>query len=154
MYESVLCSRRTSSAGWNDRMPVAVCGSCGLRGPESAIQQINVYRLSSELQCHYRVSGSREREIYPLGQVHPSQPPTISSVSPLYFYRLSLPNHDRLQSSRITKPPNGTVPFDSSNSEVMIYFEVLVVVVVYKLSFPTSGCPFPRLFVLPFACHH
>ena len=30
-----------------------------------------------------------------------------------------VPNHYRLQSSRITKPPNGTVPFDSSNSEVM-----------------------------------
>ena len=56
------------------------------------------------------------RETSPLGQVHASQRPAspaylahTSTVSPYYDT-----SRDRLQSSRITKPPNGTVPFDSS----------------------------------------
>ena len=36
-----------------------------------------------------------------------------------YYNTSRVPNHYRLQSSRITKPPNCTVPLDSSNSEVM-----------------------------------
>ena len=44
-------------------------------------------------------------------------PTLLPPLSP--YYTSQVPNHYRLQSSRITKPPNGTVPFDSSNSEVM-----------------------------------
>ena len=49
-----------------------------------------LYWLSSKLHCHHRFSGSWEREIAPLGQIYPSQPPAISSVSRPH-YRLSRP---------------------------------------------------------------
>ena len=82
-----------------------------------------LYRLSSEFHGHYCFSGSWGRELSHLGQIHASQPPAISCVSRPHLYRLSpyydtsrVPNHYRLQSFRPSKPPNGTVPFDSSNS--------------------------------------
>ena len=67
----------------------------------------------------------RERDnVLPSGQIHPSQPPaylahTSTASLCLYYNTSRVPNHYRLQSSRIIKPPNGTVPLDSSNSEVM-----------------------------------
>ena len=69
--------------------------------------------------------------------------PTLLPSLILHISRV--PNHSRLQSSRLTKPPNGTVSFDSSNSEVMWDY--------YKI-FPNSGCPFPRLSLLHFPCKH
>ena len=42
-----------------------------------------------------------------------------SIFSPFLLDTSRVPNRYRLQSSRITKPPNGTVPFDSFESEVM-----------------------------------
>ena len=41
-----------------------------------------------------------------------------STFSPFLLDTSRVPNRYRLQSSRITKPLNGTVPFDSSESEV------------------------------------
>ena len=84
------------------------------------------FRCSSELHCHYHFSGSRERGVSPLTRyTHRSlrQAPTYLahtstvSLSPLDISRVL--NQYRLQSSQITKLPNGTAPFDSSNSEVM-----------------------------------
>ena len=42
--------------------------------------------------------------------------PTLLPPHSLYYNTSRVPNHYRLQSSRITKPPNGTVPFDSCDS--------------------------------------
>ena len=53
--------------------------------------------LSSELHCHYRFSGSWEREISLLGQIHPSQPPAyLAHTSTFYLSLLDtsrVPNH-------------------------------------------------------------
>ena len=49
---------------------------------------------------------------------------------------------------QMTEPPNGRVPFDSSNSEV-----IRTTVVGHSLSFSTPYCSFPRLSLLPTACH-
>ena len=48
----------------------------------------------------------------------------------------------------MTKPPNGRVPFDSSNSKV-----IWTTVVGLELSFPTPYCSFPRLSLHHTACH-
>ena len=53
------------------------------------------------------------REISPFGQMHPSHPPAYlahtSTVSLSLLGTRRVPHHCRLQSSRITNPPNGTV---------------------------------------------
>ena len=51
-----------------------------------------------------------------------------------------VPNHYGLQSSRITKPPHGTVPFDSSNSEVVWGYCCRILVII---SYPTLFLPPP-----------
>ena len=48
--------------------------------------------------------------------------------------RVDTPNLFELQSSRITKTPNGTLPFDSSTSEIM-----RDCCRIYKLPFATPG---------------
>ena len=50
-------------------------------------------------------------------------PAYLAHTSTVYLsllYTSRVPNHSRLQSSRLTTPPNCTVPFDSSNSERML----------------------------------
>ena len=97
-----------------------------LFGPDITSRLARTSRSSSELHCHYHFSGSRERGVSPLTRyTHRSlrQAPTYLahtstvSLSPLDISRVL--NQYRLQSSQITKLPNGTAPFDSSNSEVM-----------------------------------
>ena len=72
-----------------------------------------IFRIALSL-LFFWVLGERDSSLF--GQIHPCLPPAYfahtSTASP------SL-NQYRLQSSRITKPPNCTVPFDSSNSEVV-----------------------------------
>ena len=69
-------------------------------------------------------SGSWERDFSPWPDTPIAASCNLLRISPTHFYRLSsldtsrLPNHYGLQSARNMKPPNGTVPFDSSNAEV------------------------------------
>ena len=70
-------------------------------------------------------SGFWENEILPLARYtlrSPLQAPAYlahrSAVSLSLLDTSRVPNPYRLQSSRITQPSNGTVPFDSSNYEV------------------------------------
>ena len=65
--------------------------------------------------------------------------PTLLPSLILHISRV--PNHSRLQSSRLTKPPNGTLLQLRGNVRLL-------------LDIPTSGCPFPRLSLLHFPCKH
>ena len=77
--------------------------------------------LSSELHCHYRLSGSWGRERFlPLARcTHRGLLQSPAYLAHTFTVSLSprdtsrFPSYYRPQSSRITNPPNGTVPFDS-----------------------------------------